>query len=132
MIGTVTWARMYLILQKAFGSTIHFAGKCGIAIGDLQQLPPVEDKPSWTSIDLVNYNAEQILGKQFFQSFQVDFKLIQVIRQAGDSQIRFRQLLANVGRGETTMEDYEVLKTRFSNRPPISEKTIFLVPTRVI
>lgn len=36
------------------------------------------------------------------------------MRQTGDDQIRFRQLLENVANGSVTEEDYHLLQSRFA------------------
>ena len=50
------------------------------------------------------------------------------MRQKGPDQVVFREFLHNISRGVVTKDDFEFLKTRFSNCPTNIRETICLAP----
>ncbi|XP_057830374.2 ATP-dependent DNA helicase PIF1-like [Cryptomeria japonica] len=84
---------------------ISFGGISIILVGDLGQLPPVNDRPAYDS----NRRAKLLWGE-----FKTVVTLDKIFRQDGENfeQQRFHQLLTNVRDANPQIEDWKLLMTR--------------------
>ena len=80
-------------------------------MGDFAQLPPVTGKPLFTT-DIKSFSQYQALGKMIFAYFDKTIIFDQIMRQDGDDQKRFREVLNNLCTGEFTNHDWNYLKQR--------------------
>ena len=96
---------------KSTNSNILFGGISVILMGDFAQLPPVTGKPMFTT-DIKSLSHYQALGKIIFGYFQTTIIFDQIMRQEGDDQKRFREVLDNLSTGELTKHDWEYLRQR--------------------
>ncbi|XP_057846165.2 uncharacterized protein LOC131055866 [Cryptomeria japonica] len=96
-------------LLQAFPSNANenFAGISMILVGDLGQLPPVNDTPPYNS-----RRRAELLWEQFTTIITLDH----IYRQEGQGsdQERFRQLLMNIRDAKPTLDDWILLMTRSS------------------
>lgn len=82
-----------------------------ILTGDPGQLPPVADKP------LCHAKPSNPVGEQGFQAYHMFDKVVtltaitQRVQGSNSEQVRFRHLLLRVRKGESTIEDWELLST---------------------
>lgn len=94
-------------LHKAFPHHKHsyFGGISMILIGDLTQLPPIMDKPIYTS----HSNAITL-----WNQFTTIITLKMMFLQQGESlkKSQFRQTLLNIHSAHLTQEDWQSLMTR--------------------
>ena len=100
-------------LRQAFPnkSDTSFGGCSVIVLGDFGQLPPVADSRLFRPN---TNNANSSHGHAAYLSFNKVFFLTECVRQADDNA--FRDLLLRLRDGQTTMEDYNNLATRFQGR----------------
>lgn len=92
--------------EQAFGGVFFYF------FGDFYQLPPVGDTPMWGTPR--NDSAPALHGKLLFIQFKKVFVLKTIMRQMGDQQINFREVLGRLATGHIIDEDYELLKKRFA------------------
>ena len=117
MLGVDLLGRINYSLVKAFSSEgLPFAGRSVILTGDLQQLLPVRAKPIWATIQQEDSKLEQD-GKRLFTRFTNNFHLTTVMRQSGEDQKQFREVLSRIGQGEIIKDDFLFLKKRFLSFP---------------
>ena len=95
-------------LREATGINEVLGGLFVYFFGDYRQLPPVKDTPLYGG-ECRNDLAQH--GRNVFNSFQAHFVLRRGHRQKDP---KFQDLLDRLSVGEVTLEDYNVLKTRFS------------------
>ena len=96
---------------KCTNSDIPFGGISVILMGDFAQLPPVGDKPLYAA-GLGKLSHQQTLGKIVFEEFKRTIIFDTIMRQQGDKQKRFREVLNNVSTGKFTTDDWSYLDER--------------------
>ena len=100
----------------------YFGGLSVILVGDPGQLLPVSGLPLYST--RAN-NALNIQGYNVYQQFKVVVKLEQLVRQLNptncESQRKFIELLSRLRNGESTLADWEHLKTRFVSPSNINQ-----------
>ena len=134
MIRACLLAKVNFFLRKSFSKDeTPFAGISVILTVAIQQLLPVMAKPLWTPIKNSDSPLEK-RGKQLFKLFVRNFNLTEVMRQSGDDQLRFRDLLENIGQGVITRKDFGFLESRFlkPQTHSISRELISLCPTKFV
>jgi hypothetical protein len=99
-----------------------------ILTGDPGQLPPVADKPLYHS------KPSNAVGKQGYQAYHMFDKVIkfavnQRVQGMSSEQVKFRDLLLRLRKGESTVNDWELLLTRQPSN--ISNLTEFEHATRL-
>ena len=87
-----------------------FGGISVILMGDFAQLEPVKDQPLYAKKKDITPMQEE--GRLLFQLFDTTIIFDQQMRQVGEEEQQFIELLIRVANGETTKEDWELLKTR--------------------
>ena len=96
---------------KCTSSDIAFGGISVILMGDFAQLPPVGDKPLY-SADLKKFSHQQTWGKLVFNDFKMTIIFDTIMRQQGDEQKKFREVLNNLSTGQFTPDDWHFLENR--------------------
>lgn len=86
-------------------SNLSFGGRSIILVGDLSQLPPITDKPTYDS---------NVHEKLLWEEFKIVVTLDKVFKQEGEGedQQRFCQLLTNIGDVHPTIDEWKLLMTR--------------------
>ena len=80
-------------------------------MGDFAQLVPVGDEPLYSKKES-KISPWQEEGRLLFQKFEKTIIFDQQMRQVGEDQKQFNELLNRVAAAETTLEDWNLLKTR--------------------
>ncbi|KAK3929764.1 ATP-dependent DNA helicase [Frankliniella fusca] len=96
-----------------------FGGLFLYMFGDINQLPPVIDKPIYTTNQKT---MEAIAGKILYDSIDTAFILENIHRQK-DHQ--FQNILNNISSGNISGEDYKMLETRFTTNVHPAERKLF-------
>ena len=82
---------------KPQNSTLPFAGVSIVLMDDFAQLPPVTDHPLFEEKAGTRY---QLFGRHLYSSlFKVNFSLTQSMRQRGEDQQMFRNILNKIANG---------------------------------
>jgi ATP-dependent exoDNAse (exonuclease V) alpha subunit len=117
MIGCKMISRIESRLRQISGRPQEpFRGYHVILVADTLQLPPVGDTPLWYSLSTNEERTdENIAGLAAYRAFEKVINLTIQVRQAGESQSVFRRILDNLRKGESTLEDWQVLNTRMIN-----------------
>lgn len=87
---------------------LPFGGMFFILLGDMKQLPPVNDRPLYGNGYNNQYSDE---GQNLFKNIESSIILTTSHRQ-NENQVAFRQLLDRLSDGEFTLEDFRLLNTR--------------------
>ena len=98
----------------------------------MKHLPPVGGKIIWKAAnkkDIIPGLVGKLFLKWFQKGFQKSFKLIHVMRQEGDGQKRFREVLSNIGKCLAIWEDFDFLKTRFFSKARNPSRKVYMVLT---
>ncbi|CAL4113538.1 unnamed protein product, partial [Meganyctiphanes norvegica] len=90
---------------------IAFGGISVIIMGDFAQLPPVGDRPLYTG-DLKDLSLQQAFGKICFDLFDKTIIFNEIMRQKGDDQKKFREVLDKLSNGTFTINDWHFLNER--------------------
>ena len=112
MLGQVTFGWMDKRCKQATGYNDKvFGGKSLILTGDPGQLPPVADKP------LYHAKPSNAVGEQGFQAYHMFDKVVKLtvnqrVQGMTPEQVQFRDLLLRLRKGESTVDDWELLLTR--------------------
>lgn len=117
MVGCAMLKKIDLRLRsiKPESSHIEFGGIFLYLFGDINQLPPVNDGPFYTSKfgkHIQIYNQGQLL----FQNITHFEFLSSSFRQIGPDQMHFRDLLDRLGNGQVTENDWKLLQERSIQR----------------
>ena len=96
--------------QDDKGETMPFGGISIILMGDFSQLPPVKDKPLY--IDPGKKNFQHLKGSHLYKLFDKAIVLKQIMRQQGDEEMEFRNVLTNLSSGNFTEKDWRWLQLR--------------------
>lgn len=119
MIGTTFLAQISEALSIAKGCSEAFGGISVIFAGDFAQLPPVGQTRLYSHIDgaRVSTKAGQAsaLGKLLWLSVDKVVILTEIMRQGGDKNAHYRQILDRLRTGACTDDDYESLQSRLMN-----------------
>ena len=99
------WA-LNIRLQEIFDSQLPFAGLSLIVVGDLNQLPPINDSPVYAC---PNDPLQKISGPELWSHFRL-YELTEIMRQKDD--LKFAMALNNLAVGSTTDEDDELFRSR--------------------
>ena len=112
MLGQVTFGWIDKRCKQATGCNDKvFAGISLILTGDPGQLPPVADKP------LYHAKPSNAVGEQGFQAYHMFDKVVtltvnQQVQGSNSEQVHFRDLLLQLCKGDSTVEDWKLLLTR--------------------
>jgi DNA replication protein DnaC len=112
MLGQVTFGWIDNRCKQATGYNDKlFGGKSFILTGDPGQLPPVADKP------LYHAKPSNAIGEQGYQAYCMFDKVVKLdvnqrVQGMTAEQVQFRDLLLRLRKGESTVEDWELLLTR--------------------
>ncbi len=111
MLGQVTFGQTDKRCKQATSSNDRvFGGKSLILTGDSGQLPPVADKP------LYHAKPSNAVGEQGYQAYHMFDKVVKLtenqrVQGITSEQIQFRDLLLQLCKGESTVEDWKLLLT---------------------
>ena len=86
-----------------------FGGVSIILMGDFSQLPPVGDKPLYATKKL---NNAQATGSILYNTFNRGMVFTEIMRQIGDEEKEFRDILGKIAKGLFKEEDWKWLATR--------------------
>lgn len=108
MIGCKVLAMIEARCREATGIDEEFGGLTVIAFGDGKQLPPVKDNALCSKVQCTLLGKK---GRRIIQGFDTKVVLTTCHRQQNED---FLKVLDNVGNGEISTGDYNVLASRFS------------------
>ena len=112
MLGQATFGWMDKHCKQATGYNGKvFGGKSLILTGDPGQLPPVADKP------LYHAKPSNAVGEQGFQAYHMFNKVVKLtvnqrVQGMTPEQVQFTGLLLRLRKGESTVDEWELLQTR--------------------
>jgi len=116
MIGCRLMLKISEALNDAKENQSPFGGINIVFAGDFSQLPPVGDTRLFSQINTHNVKTRQgqesIFGKLLWLSVKTVVILDQVMRQSGEKNNRFVDLLQRLRQGKCTDEDYNLLNNR--------------------
>ncbi|KAJ3548530.1 hypothetical protein NM688_g5285 [Phlebia brevispora] len=126
MLGCYTLARVSEALSLAMGKIGPYGGINIIFAGDFAQLPPVGDSHLYGHVKFANHTGKSkssltkmnriIYGKLLWFSVDVVVLLTKIMRQAGDANRRFVELLSRLRVGACTNSDQHILNSRVLDR----------------
>ncbi|KJZ70977.1 hypothetical protein HIM_09632 [Hirsutella minnesotensis 3608] len=131
MLGLEQLARIDSRLRQAFPqrNLEFFGGVSVLLVGDFFQLPPVRQKPLYsTSTGLSSLERR---GQVAYQLFDRTVFLTTVQRQAGDDQAQFRQALQELRDVKLSISSWNLLSNRVQARLTQSEVDSFRTALRV-
>ena len=96
-------------LQQLMGRKEVFGGLSVIAVGDLYQLKPVQDKMICLDLE----KGASSLGRNLWKELFTMYELVDIMRQKDD--LAFAQLLNRLRLNEMTEEDKQKLQNRVVN-----------------
>ncbi|KAM4064284.1 ATP-dependent DNA helicase PIF1 [Hirsutella rhossiliensis] len=131
MLGLEQLARIDSRLRQAFAqrNLEFFGGVSILLVGDFFQLPPVRQKPLYsTSTSLSSLERR---GQVAYRLFDRTVFLTTVQRQAGDDPARFRQALQELREIKLSIPSWNLLSDRVQARPSQSEVDSFKTALRV-
>ena len=116
VIGQKLLVSIHEALCIAKGNDLPFGGVNIIFAGDFAQLPPVGQRALYSrprSRNVANTSVQaDVFGRLLWLSVDVVVLLTQVMRQSGDGNKRFVDLLSRLRVGKCTDEDYQLLQSR--------------------
>ncbi|EAQ92764.1 hypothetical protein CHGG_00999 [Chaetomium globosum CBS 148.51] len=89
-----------------------FGGLSVILIGDFFQLPPVLNKPLYSTRD--DLKGIEIVGRNAYLSFDKSVFLTTIQRQQGEDQAPFRRALEELRKADVSVPSWELLASRCS------------------
>ncbi|KAK3926567.1 ATP-dependent DNA helicase [Frankliniella fusca] len=109
IIGCSLLSKVDKRLRQAAGNFDEdFGGMNIYFFGDIKQLSPVADCASYSTN---RQSVQTIRGKQMYDDMDATFILTKIHRQ---NDAKFLQALNNISEGKVTIEDYNLLSTRFT------------------
>ncbi|XP_044717890.1 PIF1-like helicase domain-containing protein [Hirsutella rhossiliensis] len=131
MLGIEQLARIDSRLRQAFSqrSLEFFGGMSVLLVGDFFQLPPVRQKPLYSTS--TSLSALERRGHVAYRLFDRTIFLTTVQRQAGDDQARFRQALQELREVKLSIPSWNLLSSRVQARLTQSEVDSFKAALRV-
>ena len=107
----------------------RFGGMFVFMLGDLKQLPPVKDRPMYSS----SWGRATIYfeGQRIFTEITSFIFLNNSYRPAEASQQLFRDILDRIGSGDSTVEDWRILMSRVLDQLPENERQSFATAIRL-
>ena len=118
------------ISRKKEKNSVPFGGISLILVGDIGQLPPVQDKPLY-----IGNTAGRVLWKDIRNVSTLDTIFCQ--RGTDPNQVNFKRLLTNIINANPTVDDWNILMSRtYANMDSIEINTfkskIYLFPTNTL
>ena len=95
---------------KSTNANLPFGGISVILMGDFAQLPPVGDKPLFTTDEVLSHCQRH--GKMMFEIFKKTIIFDEIMRQQGDDQKQFREILDKVANGTYDPNDHRFFGTK--------------------
>ncbi|KAM4058307.1 PIF1-like helicase [Hirsutella rhossiliensis] len=131
MLGIEQLARIDSRLRQAFPqrSLEFFGGMSVLLVGDFFQLPPVRQKPLYSTS--TSLSALERRGHVAYRLFDRTVFLTTVQRQAGDDQAQFRQALQELREVKLSIPSWNLLSSRVQARLTQSEVDSFKAALRV-
>jgi hypothetical protein len=127
MVGRRMLALVDKRLREAFpeNKSEPFGGRSIILFGDFGQLPPVLDLPMYAKN--VSHDTTSNDGIASYKNFREVYKLDVIQRQSGDSEEQkgFREILLRLRNGESSLDDWQKLSTRFESKLNNTERNRF-------
>ena len=127
MVGRRMLALIDLRLRQAFPEHKNeaFGGRSIILFGDFGQLPPVLDLPMYTNN--ISNDTRSNDGMAGYKEFREVYKLDIVQRQSGDNEEQqgFRDILLRLREGESNLNDWQKLSSRFEENLSRAERERF-------
>jgi hypothetical protein len=114
MLGLKTLAWIDQRLREVFPENRDefFGGLSVILIGDFFQLPPVLNKPLYSTRD--DLKDIEIVGRNAYLSFDKSVFLTTIQRQQGEDQAPFRRALEELRKADVSVPSWELLASRCS------------------
>jgi ATP-dependent DNA helicase PIF1 len=94
-----------------------------ILFGDFGQLPPVLDLPMYANN--ASHDRSSSNGLAAYKQFKEMYELDVIQRQSGNEQQAFRDILLRLRDGESSLNDWNILTTRFEENLSIEERHRF-------
>lgn len=131
MLGLEQLARIDSRLRQAFPhhNLEFFGGVSVLLVGDFFQLPPVRQKPLYSTS--TSLSSMERRGQAAYQLFDRTVFLATVQRQTGDDQARFRQALQELREVKLSIPSWNLLSNRVQARLTQSEVDRFRAALRV-
>ncbi|KAF5578398.1 ATP-dependent DNA helicase PIF1 [Fusarium pseudoanthophilum] len=125
MVGLKTFHFIDQRLRQVFPEHQHeyFGGRSVLLLGDFYQLPPVFEKPLYTSGHI--YDLMALAGRNAYHAFDKTVELKQIVRQQGDEQAPFRDALQGLRRGRPTVQHWRLLSSRVKSKLTEEEVATF-------
>ncbi|KJZ68228.1 hypothetical protein HIM_12379 [Hirsutella minnesotensis 3608] len=131
MLGLEQLARIDSRLRQAFPqhSLEFFGGVSVLLVGDFFQLPPVRQKPLYSTS--TSLSSMERRGQAAYRLFDRTVFLTRVQRQAGDDQAGFRQALQELREVKLSIPSWNLLSNRVQAKLTQSEANSFSAALRV-
>jgi hypothetical protein len=132
MLGLEQLGRIDSRLRQAFPqrSLEFFGGVSVLLVGDFFQLPPVRQKPLYSTASTGLSSLER-RGQVAYRLFDRTVFLTTVQRQTGDDQARFRQALQELREVKLSIPSWDLLSSRVQAKLTQSEVDRFKAAMRV-
>jgi hypothetical protein len=116
MIGCHLMLKISQALNDAKENKSPFGGINIVFAGDFSQLPPVGDTRLFSHINTHDIKTgrgqDNVLGKLLWSSVKTVVILDKIVRQSGEKNNKFVDLLQRLRQGKCTDEDYDLLNER--------------------
>ena len=111
IVGRQQLSLIHRRLCQTFPTQAHmsFGGVSVILFGGMGQLPPIGESPLYTNTACRGVDTNR--GRQLYLTFEVVIQLRQIMRQSGNSasQVKFRERLLRLRKGQPSYEDWHDL-----------------------
>ena len=124
MVGLNLLARLNRVVQTAkhLKPDIAFGGVNVIFFGDFLQYSPVLDKPLYASFEISSICAELDIEVQCAKKIMSQINCaVELIQQMRTEDKQYLELLNRLRKGQSTMEDYQLLCTRIVGKESMQE-----------